>query len=69
MASSFIIRRTVYVYLRNCNFRYRILRVVMFRIVAIWLVALAAFDLYFLDGKHIHTVEAVARSLVHMMIG
>jgi len=41
----------------------------LFRIAAIWLVALAAFDLYFLDGKYIHTVEAVVRSVVHMMVG
>jgi hypothetical protein len=41
----------------------------MFRSVAIALVAMAAFDLYFLDGKYVHTVEAIARSLVHWIIG
>ena len=41
----------------------------MFRVVAITLVALAAFDLFFLDGKYFHAVEAVARSLAHFMVG
>ena len=41
----------------------------MFRVVAIGLVALATFDIYFLDGKYIHTVEALARSLAHFLIG
>jgi hypothetical protein len=39
----------------------------MFRSVAIGLVALAAFDLYFLDGKYTHTVEALVHSLAHFI--
>ena len=39
----------------------------MFRVVAIMLVALATFDLFFLDGKPVHAVEAVARSLAHFI--
>jgi hypothetical protein len=41
----------------------------MFRIVAIALVAMAAFDLYYLDGKHVHAIEAMALSLVHHVVG
>jgi hypothetical protein len=35
----------------------------MFRVVAIALVAMAAYDLYFLDGQHVNAVETVLRSL------
>ena len=42
--------------------------VVMFRVVAIALVALATFDLYFLDGSHIHAVKAMALSLLQHFI-
>ena len=41
----------------------------MFRTAAVALLALAAFDLYFLDGKSTHSVEALARSLIHFVIG
>jgi hypothetical protein len=41
----------------------------MFRVVAIALVAVAAFDLYFLDGKHVHAVGKIALSLVHQLVG
>jgi hypothetical protein len=37
----------------------------MFRIVAIALVAFAAFDLYFLDGQYTHAAEAMGMSLRH----
>jgi hypothetical protein len=40
----------------------------MFRVVAIALVALAAFDWYFLDGSHIHAVTAMALSLLQHFI-
>jgi len=41
----------------------------MLRIVAIALAAMAAFDLYFLNGQHIHAVEAVVLSLIHSELG
>jgi hypothetical protein len=41
----------------------------MFRVVAIALVAMAAFDWYYLDSKHLHAVEKVALSLVHHIVG
>jgi hypothetical protein len=41
----------------------------MFREVAIAVVALAAIDHFFLDGKYIQSVQAVARSLMHFLIG
>jgi len=37
------------------------------RIVAIALVAVAAFDLFFLDGKYVHVVKAVTLSLLHQI--
>jgi hypothetical protein len=39
----------------------------MFRVVAIALVAMAAFDWYYLDSKHLH--EKVALSLIHHIVG
>jgi hypothetical protein len=41
----------------------------MFRVVAIALVAMAAFDLYFLDGRHVHAVGRIALSLVRHLVG
>jgi len=41
----------------------------MFRVVAVALVALAAFDLYFLGGSHVYTAMAIARSLLHHFVG
>jgi hypothetical protein len=37
----------------------------MFRGVAIVLVAMAAFDLYFLDGRYIHAFQEIGRSILH----
>ena len=37
----------------------------MFRVLAISLVALAAFDLTFLNGQYTHAVVEVARSLLN----
>jgi hypothetical protein len=37
----------------------------MFRVVAISLVAMAAFDLAFLDGQHIHAVQEIARHFLN----
>jgi hypothetical protein len=37
----------------------------MYRGVATALVALAAFDYFYLDGKYLHSVQAVANSLLH----
>jgi hypothetical protein len=41
----------------------------MFRVVAIALVALAAFDYLYLDGKYIHSVQAMMLSMLHFMVG
>jgi len=41
----------------------------MFRVVAIALVALAAYDFHFLDGKYTYAVDALARSLAHFIGG
>jgi hypothetical protein len=41
----------------------------MLRAAAIALTALLAFDSYFLGGKYIGTVEALARSFIHFVIG
>jgi hypothetical protein len=35
----------------------------MFREVAITLVALAAFDYFYLDGKYVHSIEMATRSM------
>jgi hypothetical protein len=37
----------------------------MFRVVAIALVAMAAFDLTFLNGQYTHAVVEIARSLLN----
>jgi hypothetical protein len=37
--------------------------------VATFLVALAAFDYFYLDGKYLHSVQAVANSLLHLAGG
>jgi hypothetical protein len=37
----------------------------MFRVVAICLVAMAAYDLAFCDGQHIHAFAEMARSLLN----
>jgi hypothetical protein len=42
---------------------------VMFREVAIALVALAAFDQFYLDGKYLHSIEMATRSLLHFVFG
>jgi hypothetical protein len=41
----------------------------MFREVAIMLVALAAFDYFYLDGKYVHSIEMATRSMLHFLIG
>jgi hypothetical protein len=41
----------------------------MIRASTVAVVALVAFDGYLLDGKYIGTLEALARSLIHFMIG
>lgn len=40
----------------------------MFRAAAVALAALVAFDIYFLDGKYLATVEALAHSLIHFVL-
>jgi hypothetical protein len=40
----------------------------MFRIAAITLVGLAAFDYVYLDGKYLHVVQTVANSMLHFLI-
>jgi hypothetical protein len=37
----------------------------MFRVMAIVLVAMAAFDLYFLDGRYTHTLQEIGQSVLH----
>jgi hypothetical protein len=37
----------------------------MYRSVATALVALAAFDYFYLDGRYLHYVQAVAESMLH----
>jgi hypothetical protein len=39
----------------------------MFRVTAIALVAMTAFDLFFLDGRYTHAVDMTVRSLMHHM--
>jgi hypothetical protein len=41
----------------------------MYRIVAIVLVALAAFDYIYQDSKYLHTVQSVASSMLHFFVG
>jgi hypothetical protein len=40
----------------------------MYRGVAIFLVALAAFDYFYLDDKYLHSVHSVANSLLHFLV-
>jgi hypothetical protein len=40
----------------------------MYRGVATFLVALAAFDYFYLDGKYLHYVQAVVNSLLHFLV-
>ena len=40
----------------------------MYRGVATALVALTAFDYFYLDGKYLHSVQAVANSLLHFFL-
>ena len=40
----------------------------MYRSVATALVALAAFDYFYLDRKYLHSVQAVANSLLHFFL-
>jgi hypothetical protein len=40
----------------------------MYRGVATFLVALAAFDYFYLDGKYLHSVQAVANCLLHFFL-
>jgi hypothetical protein len=40
----------------------------MYRGVATALVALAAFDYFYLDGKYLHSVQAVANSMLHFFL-
>jgi hypothetical protein len=37
----------------------------MFRGVATALAAMAAFDLFFLDGRYIHALQEIGRSILH----
>jgi hypothetical protein len=37
----------------------------MFRVVAICLVAMAAFDLMYLNGQHVHAVVEIVRALLN----
>lgn len=41
----------------------------MFRETAIAVVALAAFDLYCLDGRYVHAVKVVVLSLLNQLLG
>jgi hypothetical protein len=41
----------------------------MFRAAATALVAMAAFDYFFLDGQYIHAVQMMVLSLLHFAIG
>jgi hypothetical protein len=41
----------------------------MFREVAMALVALAAFDYFYLDGKYVHAVDIATRSMLHFLFG
>jgi hypothetical protein len=41
----------------------------VFRAAAVAVGALVALDWYFLDGKYVGTVEAMARSLIHFVVG
>jgi hypothetical protein len=56
-----------------CAFAYTLFQSVrlhydrMFRVTAIALVAMAAFDLFFLDGRYTHAVDMTVRSLMHHM--
>lgn len=40
----------------------------MFRGAAVALVALAAFDHFFLDGRYVHSVQMMVLSLLHFLI-
>jgi hypothetical protein len=40
----------------------------MYRGVATALVALAAIDYFYLDGKYLHYVQAVANSMLHFLM-
>jgi hypothetical protein len=40
----------------------------MYRGVATALVALTAFDYFYLDGKYLHSVQVVANSLLHFFL-
>jgi hypothetical protein len=40
----------------------------MYRGVATFLVALAAFDYFYLDRKYLHVVPAVVKSLLHFVL-
>jgi hypothetical protein len=42
---------------------------VMFRTAAVALVALAAFDYFYLDGKYIHSVQMAVLSILHFVVG
>jgi hypothetical protein len=44
------------------------LNISMYRGVATALVALAAFDYFYLDGNYLHSVQAVAHSLLHFVM-
>ena len=41
----------------------------MFRAMAVGLAALVLLDRYLLDGRYIDTVVAMARPLIHFLIG
>jgi hypothetical protein len=41
----------------------------MFRAVAVGVAALVLLDRYLFDGRYIDTVGAMARSLIHFVIG
>jgi hypothetical protein len=52
----------------NRRFNIRSFNIRMYRGVTTALVALAAFDYFYLDGKYLHCVQAVANSLLHFFL-
>jgi hypothetical protein len=55
--------------LRNCNSKRALVVHHMLPAAAVALAALVAIDWYFLDGKYVSAVEALARSLIHFVVG
>ena len=65
----FLLTRFHSVHLLKYNLKWRKLALAMFRIAAITLVALAAFDYFLLDGRYLRSVEAMVHSVIHFAIG